>query len=193
MCAEERVERDGVRHRDVGERGVRGGEVVALGVEGDEGVSDGEAGGGKREAERDGVQGRAEPEEAEGRGGVEREGDGEVVGGDGQARHEEEQAQRGVRARLGQAADGMVEKRADDGGRGVTVHADEVRVDGGRRRGRVVGGEDAGEVVETWIAVWSGRHGQLTNCSGWGILCTVRFSTCRLGFVSTSALGTTVQ
>jgi hypothetical protein len=53
---------------------VRGREVVALGVEVDDGVGDGEAGGGEREAERDGVQGRAEPEEAEGRGGVEREG-----------------------------------------------------------------------------------------------------------------------
>jgi hypothetical protein len=126
---------------------VRGREVVALGVEVDDGVGDGEAGGGEREAERDGVQGSAETEEAEGRGGVEREGEGVVVGGDGQARHEEEQAQRGVRARFGQAADRAVEGRPDDGGRSIAVRADEVAVDGGRRRGRVIGGEDAGEVI----------------------------------------------
>ena len=137
---------------------MRGGEVAALGVEVNYGVGDGESGRGEREAERDGVKGRAEPEEAEGGGGVEREGEGVVVGGDGQARHEEEQAQRGVRTRFGQAADGAVEERADHGGRGIAVRADEVPVDGGRRRGRVVGGEDAREVIEARVSVGLGRH-----------------------------------
>lgn len=116
MRAEERVERDGVGGRDVGERGVCGGEIVALGVEINERVGDGEAAGEEREAEGERVQGGAEREQPERRGGVEREGEGEVVGGDGEARHEEEQAERGARVRLGEAANGAVEEGPDDGG-----------------------------------------------------------------------------
>lgn len=159
MRAEEGVEGDGVGGGDVGQRGVRGGELLALGVEVDERVGDREAEREEREAECDGVQGGAEREEAERRGGVEREGEREVVGADEQARHEEEQAERVARARLGEAADGAVDKRADEGGRGGRgVRADEVRVQRGGGRWRVVGGERASDAVEVRLADGLGRH-----------------------------------
>lgn len=167
MRAEERVERDGVGGRDVGERGVCGGEIVALGVEINERVGDGEAAGEEREAEGERVQGGAEREQPERRGGVEREGEGEVVGGDGEARHEEEQAERGARVRLGEAANGAVEEGPDDGGRRAGVRADEMRVDRGGRRRRVVGGEGTREAVEARVAAVLGRHGRWPSCGRW--------------------------
>jgi len=157
--AEEGVKGDRVGRRDVRQRGVSGGKFLALGVEVDERVGDGEAEREEPEVERDGVQGGAEREEAERRGGVEREGEREVVGADGQARHEEEQAKRIARARLGEAADGAVDERADEvrrGGRGVG--AEEVCVQRGGGRWRVVGGERAGHAVEVRIADGLGRH-----------------------------------
>lgn len=159
MRAEEGVEGDRVGGGDVGQRGVRGGKLLALGVEVDERVGDGEAEREEREAEGDGVQGGAEWEEAERRGGVEREGEREVVGADGQARHEEEQGERGARARLGEAVNGAIDERADEvrrGGRGV--RAEEVRVQRGGGRWRVVGGERAGDAVEVHFADGLGRH-----------------------------------
>jgi hypothetical protein len=158
--AQKGVEGDRVGGGDVRERGVRGGEVLALGVEVDERVGYGEAEREERESDGDGVEGGAEREEAERRGGVEREGDGEVVGEDGQARHEEEQAERGARARLGEAADGAVEERADEsgsGGRGV--RSEEVGVQRCGSRWRVIGGEHAGDDIEGRHAAGLGRHG----------------------------------
>lgn len=160
MRAEEGVEGDRVGGGDVRQRGVRRGELLALGVQVDERVGDGEAEREEREAERDGVQGGAEREEAERRGGVEREGEREVVGAHGQARHDEEQGERGARAPLGEAADGAVEERADEGGRGGRgVRADEKRVQLGAGRWRVVGGERADDAVEVRLADGLGRHG----------------------------------
>ena len=205
--AEKGVEGDCVGSGDVGERGVRSGEVLALCVEIDECIGDGEAEREEPEADGDGVEGGAEREDAEQRGGVEREREGEVVGGDGQARHEEEQAERGARARLGEVADGSVHERADEsglGGRGL--RAEEEGVQRGGRRRRVVGGERApGDAGEGRQVSGPGRHGAHvggeerrgicvfggTGC--WSHLHVLEFWTCGLGSSCDLAAGLRLQ
>lgn len=155
MGAEEGVEGDDVLEGYIKEGSAGKEEGAALAVHVDEGVGDGEDGEEAR-AEGAGVELRAKGEGGDGGGAVEEEGEGEAAGVERSAGHEEVEPEGSKRGggkwRLGEGADGDIEKGKEKGRResGTGEVAHDVSVDlvelGEGNRGRRT--EDGGQAID---------------------------------------------